>query len=326
MMGKYGKMKMIRRLAIAAAASVGLATGLTTGALAQTIGLATTQGGATEQIATAIAKTVTQSVGLQVRPQVLANTSQYIPLVDSGRVELGIANYPQTYYAIKGEGMSEGRPAPNLKVVGLLIPFNAGLMVPTKLGIEAVADLKGKRVPRFPPNSLGDYIIKASLESAHLTYNDVVSVPTANFPTQFNAFKDGAIDVTIATVGAQVTYEFATLLGGVGFLRYGKDAEATLAKSLPGTTLKPVGDYKTPGVKPDTVVFAYDYVLFANASVPNDVVAKVAKALYEGEASLKASGPIWNEFRPKGLGKGGVLEYHPGAIEFYKSVGAWSGK
>ena len=312
---------MLKR--IAAIASIVI--GVTSAAMAQTVGLATTQGGATEQIATAIAKTVSQSTDLQVRPQMLANTSQYIPLVNDGRVEFGIANFPQTFYAIKGEGMSAGQPAPNLKMVASLIPFNAGMMVPSALGIKDIAGLKGKRVPRFPPNSLGDYIIKASLATAELTYDDVESVPTANFPAQFQAFKDGTTDLTIATAGAQYTYEFDTTLGGVTFLNFKEGDDKILADALPGTFLKPVGDYDVPGVDKDTVIFAYDYTLFANASVPNEVVAKVAKALFEGEAALKETGPIWKEFVPASIGKAGVLDYHPGAVEFYKSVGIWSG-
>lgn len=312
---------MIRKLAIAAAVTLTASAA----AMAQTIGLATTQGGATEQIATAIAKTISQETDLQVRPQMLANTSQYIPLVNDGRVEFGIANYPQTFYAVKGEGMSEGQPAPNLKMVATLIPFNVGMMVPSELGIKTLDGLKGKRVPRFPAGSLGDYIIEASLATAGLNYDDVVSVPTANFPAQFQAFKDGATDLTIATVGAQYTYEFDTILGGVTFLNYKEGDEKVLDKALPGSFLKPVGEWEVPGVSEDTVVFAYDYTLFAHADVPNEVVATVAKALYEGEDSLRETGPIWNEFVPAELGKAGVLEYHPGAIEYYKSVDAWSG-
>jgi TRAP transporter TAXI family solute receptor len=312
---------MLKR--IAAIASIVI--GVTSAAMAQTVGLATTQGGATEQIATAIAKTVSQSTDLQVRPQMLANTSQYIPLVNDGRVEFGIANFPQTFYAIKGEGMSAGQPAPNLKMVASLIPFNAGMMVPSALGIKDIAGLKGKRVPRFPPNSLGDYIIKASLATAGLTYDDVESVPTANFPAQFQAFKDGTTDLTIATAGAQYTYEFDTTLGGVTFLNFKEGDDKILADALPGTFLKPVGDYDVPGVAKDTVIFAYDYTLFANASVPNEVVAKVAKALFESEAALKETGPIWKEFVPASIGKAGVLDYHPGAVDYYKSVGIWSG-
>lgn len=313
---------MFKTVAIAAACTFAL-SGV---AGAQTIGLATTQGGATEQIATAIARTVSQGTEMQMRPQMLANTSQYIPLVDDGRVEFGIANFPQTFYAIQGTGMSEGQPASNLKLVATLMPFNVGMMVPSSLGITTLDGLEGKNVPRFPADSLGDYIIRASLATAGLTYDDVTSVPTANFPAQFQAFRDGMTDLTIATAGAQYTYEFDTTLGGVTFLNYKEGDGEILAEELPGSYLKPIGSFDLPGVSDDTVIFAYDYTLFANGDVPNETVATVAKALFEGKASLQETGPIWLEYDPTQIAKQGALEYHPGAIEYYKSVGIWAGE
>lgn len=304
-----------------------MATSLSAAASAQTVGLATTKGGATEQIATALAKTISERSGLRVRPQVMANTSQYLPLVDSGRVEFGIANFPQTSYAISGTGMSEGQPNPNLRMVASLIPFNAGLMVIEASGMKTMADLKGKRVPRFPANSLGDFIIRASLETAGLTYDDVSSVPTANFPAMFEALKDGLTDVTIATAGSQSVLDIEASTGGVLFLNYKDGDQTVLAQKLPGTSLKKGSQLAaSPGMLPDSTIFFYDYTLFANADVPNETVAKLTKALYEGKQSLQAAGPIWSEFDPAKLAHVTTVDYHPGAVEFYKSVGIWSGK
>jgi len=304
-----------------------MATSVSAAASAQTVGLATTKGGATEQIATALAKTISERSGLRVRPQVMANTSQYLPLVDSGRVEFGIANFPQTSYAISGTGMSEGQPNPNLRMVASLIPFNAGLMVTEASGMKTMADLKGKRVPRFPANSLGDFIIRASLETAGLTYDDVSSVPTSNFPAMFEALKDGLTDVTIATAGSQSVLDIEASTGGVLFLNYKDGDQTVLAQNLPGTSLKKGSQLAaSPGMLPDSTIFFYDYTLFANADVPNETVAKLTKALYEGKQSLQAAGPIWSEFDPAKLAHVTTVDYHPGAVEFYKSVGIWSGK
>jgi uncharacterized protein len=318
---------MLKRLTMATAIAATLSVFSVTMAAAETVGLATTKGGATEQIATALAKTITEKAGVMVRPQVMANTSQYLPLVDAGRVEFGIANFPQTAYAISGTGMSEGQPSPNLRMVASLIPFNAGLMATEKSGMKTMADLKGKRVPRFPVNSLGDFIIRASLQTAGLTYDDVTSVPIANFPAMFEALKDGQTDVTIATAGSQSVLDIEASVGGVTFLTYKAGDEAVLDKQLPGTALKKGSQLATsPGITPDTNIFFYDYTLFASASVPDETVAKVAKALYEGKESLQASGPIWSEFDPAKLAHVTKLDYHPGAVAFYKSVGIWSGK
>ena len=95
-------------------------------AAAQTIGIGTTKGGATAQISTAIAKVVSANSAVQVRPQAMANTQQYIPVVNQGKIELGLANVPQTRYAVSGTGMSEGKPNPNLRMVATLFPLAIG--------------------------------------------------------------------------------------------------------------------------------------------------------------------------------------------------------
>lgn len=319
-MGK--EIAMIRTLAIAA----GLTAAIMSSASAQTIGLATTQGGATEQIATALARTISEGTDLQVRPQVLANTSQYLPLVDSGRVEFGIANFPQTANAIEGVGMSEGQANPNIVMVASLIPFNAGLMATVESGIETPEDLAGKRVPRFPPNSLGDFIISATLEAGGLTYDDVTSVPMSNFPSMFQAIKDGQTDVTIASVGSQPTFDIEATVGEVRFLDYSEDDAEILAEALPGTQLKSwEGLPDAPGISDQSVIFFYDYTLFANKDVDAEVVTKVVKALYEGAESLKTSGPLWNEYDPARLAGVTTLPYHPAAQAFYEEAGIWGG-
>jgi TRAP transporter TAXI family solute receptor len=311
-------------------ATAGLLFGALAGAaLAQTVGLGTTQGGATGQIATALAQVVSQhGGGLQVRPQAVANTAQYIPAINQGQLEFGIANLPQTSYAITGTGMGETQANPNLRMVATLFPFNAGLVVTKQSGMRSYADLKGKRVPWYPDKSLGDYIMRASLEVAGLKPEDVVRVPMANFPRQFEAFKAGQIDASIAAVGSQPTIEFeASLPGGIRFLTFKKDDEATLARWMPGTYLRNVPvRTETPGVEADTLVFAYDYTLFANASVPDDVVYRFAKAIHDRPTDLKATSPLWEEYDPKQLAKDVKLTYHPGALRFYREAGIWKGQ
>ncbi|RII37873.1 TAXI family TRAP transporter solute-binding subunit [Pseudooceanicola sediminis] len=293
-------------------------------ALAQTVAIGTTKGGATAQLSNALAAVISDGSDLLVRPQAMGNTSQYLPLVDAGRMELGIANLPQASFAVLGEGMSEGQPMPNLKMVATLIPFDVGLLVASTLGISDIGGLAGKKVPKFADGSLGDYVLKAALATADLGYDDVTPVPTANFPAMFQAIKDGLTDVTIATVGSEATYDIEAAVGGVTFLTMKEGDGVALDKVLPGTGLTAWdGAKEMPGISSGTLTFSYPYMLFANADVSDEIISKVAKALYEGEAELKANGPLWATYDPTSLASAQKLEYHPGAVAYYKSVGIW---
>ncbi|MEM8665193.1 MAG: TAXI family TRAP transporter solute-binding subunit [Pseudomonadota bacterium] len=290
-------------------------------AAAQTVALGTTQGGATSQIATAIANVVSAAGEVQVRPQVSANTSQYIPLVNAGRLDFGIANYPQTWYAVDGSGMSSA-PNPDLRVVATLFPFQAGIVAPESAGIASYADVAGKKVPRFPDGSLGDYIIRMALSAGGLTYEDVTEVPIANFPRMYDAIKQGQTDISIATIGSQPTYDLEAALGDIQFIPFDADDTEAVSAVLPGTYLWEIdANEELPGLDAPTRVFAYDYLLFAHKDVPDEIVTKVAKAMAEGEEALKATSPLWREYDPSTLGKEHGLEYHPAAIAFYESLG-----
>jgi len=202
---------------------IALLAGAATGH-AQTIGIGTTKGGATAQISNAIANTVSANSSVQVRPQAMANTQQYIPLVNSGKIELGLANVPQTRYSVSGTGMSEGKPNPDLRMIVTLFPFRAGVLAATDTGIVTAADLKGKKLPRFKERALGDYIYRSFLDAAGLTYDDVVSVPASNFPTMWKMLKEGQIDSAIVAVGSKPAFDFDASLGGVSFVDLGKDS------------------------------------------------------------------------------------------------------
>lgn len=289
-------------------------------AAAQTVALGTTEGGATGQIATAIASVVSASGELQVRPQVSANTSQYIPLVNAGRLEFGIANYPQTWYAIDGSGMSDVAN-PNLRVVAALFPFQAGIVAAESKGVTGFSDLAGLNVPRFPDGSLGDYIVRMALNAGGLTYADVTEVPIANFPRMYDAIKQGQTDISIATIGSKPTYDLEAALGDIQFIPFDEDAAPLLAEVLPGTYLREIAaNEELPGLDSATRVFAYDYLLFAHKDVSDDIVTRMAKAMYEGAEELKATSPLWAEYDPATIGKPLELEYHPAAAAFYQSV------
>ena len=79
-------------------------------ASAQTVSIGTTAKGATSQVSAAIAKVASQHAGMQMRPTPMTGTQKYIPAVNDGSLEFGVANIMQTAWSINGQVLSEGRP------------------------------------------------------------------------------------------------------------------------------------------------------------------------------------------------------------------------
>ena len=296
-------------------------------AMAQTVGIGTTKGGATAQVSAGISQIVTEHSGLRMLPQPMGGTQQYIPMVNNGELEFGIANMMQTIMAYTGTGLSEGQKFDNLRLVATMMQFRVGLIVRADSDIHTIKDLKGKRLPSgYTSSPLFLAILDGMLANGGLTFDDVVGVPVTGLVPGINAFKEGKIDAVIGSVGAGFVNDAAAAVGGIRFLPF--DSSPAMAKAFsdkaPRTYISEVAPGPTGIEKPTPVMF-FDYMLWAGKDVSDDDVYKVAKAMYENEDQLHGLSPLWSTHKSANMGKNQDMPYHPGAMKFYKEVGAWPG-
>ncbi|MDC0074614.1 TAXI family TRAP transporter solute-binding subunit [Alphaproteobacteria bacterium] len=292
-------------------------------AYSQTVGIGTTKGGATAQVSAGISKIVSAHGGMQMRPQPMGGTQQYIPIVNAGELEFGIANAMQTFMAVNGVGLSEGQANPNLKMVATMMYFRVGLIVKADSNIYSIADLKGKKLPSgYSAAPLFAYLLKGMIANGGLTTNDVQGVPVTGLIAGINAFKEGKIDAVIGSVGAGFVKDAAAKVGGVRFIPFSdsKGDKGALFKEAPQTFLIDVSP-GTVGVDKKMKLLGFDYMLWANKDVTSDIVYRVTKAMYENEKELKGLGALWRTHSSKTMNKNKGMEYHSGAIKYYKEVG-----
>ena len=292
--------------------------------VAELAALGSTARGGTSQIGRTLAAAISEVGELQIRPQELANTADYIPLVNAGEIEFGIANVVQLTYAVNGTGMSEGRPNSNLKMVATLMPFRSAYIVRKDSDIKSVEDLKGRRVPVFADKALGDFVTKGYFANANMSLDQVDGVAVPNFPRMWASFAEGSADVAIVVVGAANSREYDASFG-IRYLSFENTPEALARtrKFLPQMYLQEMPAGSVPGIDKPTNVNVFDYTLFAGKDVSDDMVYKSVKALWEKEADLLAAGPFWNGFMKEKMSTPLGLTYHPGAIKFYKEMGVW---
>jgi hypothetical protein len=294
---------------------------------AQTVGIGTTKGGATGQVSASIAKVVSQHAGFQMRTHPMAGTQKYIPAVNAGSLEFGVANIMQTTWSVNGEVLSKGHANKNLRMVATLMQFRVGPIVAADSGIKAVSDLKGKRIPsEFKAAPLFAQIMKGFLANANLSYDDVKKVPLSGLRQHWDQLSERKIDAAIAAAGSGYINLVSKKLGGIRYLSLDSSpkALARLQNFVPGVTLKAVNPKKgLTGINKPTSLMHYDYTLFAGKDVSADVVYKVTKALYENPGDLQSSSPLWKAFKSGDMPKDQGITYHPGAIKYYKEKGVW---
>jgi hypothetical protein len=210
-------------------------------------------------------------------------------------------------------------------MVARLVPWYNGLIVKKDSPIKTIKDLKGQPMPAgFPGNPLGKVLITGYLANGGLTFDDTRQVPVPAFPRMWDAFKQQQTAASIATIGMSQLQELQAALDGVRFISFdpSPSAVAAMQKHVPYSYVAEVkpGPGKI-GIDAPTNMLVYDYALWANAKVKDEVVKKVVETLYSNPAEIKATSPLWTEFDPAQMGKDVGIAYHPAAAAFYKSKG-----
>jgi TRAP transporter TAXI family solute receptor len=319
----------IKTMAIAGTLAGALA--LAAPASAQIYSLGTgKQGFFTYAAGAAIAK-VASDGGLNLRVSPFGGTSAYVPGVNAGEQQFGLANELETHYAVTGEVIYKGKPQPHLRVVAVLTPLYSEFFVRKDSPIKTIADLKGKRIPTgYASQRVLDVLTKGTLANAGLDYKNITEVPVPNVVGGADEFAQGKADVFMFALGAGKVAEVDSQVGGVRVLEidHSKEAMDRLRKYIPvayATQVKP-GKGRA-GVDKPAWVYAYDYLVLVNDKVPDDVVYKLAKLMHDHKKELAANFGALNDFDPDRMAKDlGPAKFHPGAIKYYTEIKQWPPK
>ena len=319
----------VRAVRIAAVVTLGIAAA--SPATAQMYGVATGKQGFFAYSAGAAISKVASDNGLPLRVQPFGGSSAYTPAVNANEVQFGIVNELETNYAVTGQVIYQGKPNPNIRVVTVINPLYSVLFVRKDSPIKSIADLKGKRVPTdFVSQRVLDVLMQGALANAGLSYADVKKAPVPNVVGGADEFAQGKVDAFIFALGGGKVTEIDAKVGGVRVLPADPSPEAIARtrKFIPvgyTTTLQPAKG--RVGITEPTLVYAYDLLLLTNDKVPEDAIYKLTKILHGNKKALTAAfGPLAG-FQPDRMARDlSPVQFHAGAIKYYKEIGAWPPK
>jgi TRAP transporter TAXI family solute receptor len=302
-----------------------------TAAHAQVISLITTPAGTfSNSAASAMAKVVTEKA--KIRMTVQAQASSGYEELEAGSAELTVSNsFDSTFFATgTGEYASRG-PSKTLRHVAAIMPYRVAMHVRADSKITKISELRGKNVSSdFNAQKTIGRIIAAHLANGGLSYKDVKGIPAPNVFRQAEDFKAGKVDVMFFAMGSPQVKEAAAALGGLRVLEVDASPGAVkrMEALLPGAyTINVSPSPATDGVTKPTNLVAFDMNLNTSSKVSEDIIYRVTKALYENKKDLMDTFPPFALFDPQGMSKIQIgIEFHPGAIKFYREAGMWPPK
>ena len=164
-------------------------------------------GGIFHALGMGVAKVVTNHTPIRVVVKPTSGPFTYMPMLNTGEVEMGLPNSLDTKYAFDGSPILKYERTNNLR---MLLPGGPNVgMIPIVArkdsGIKTIADLKGRRVTAgFSGNVVMALQMEGHLALGGLSWDDVVKVPVVDYKTALHMAKSPEVAAVLLEHGAAV--------------------------------------------------------------------------------------------------------------------------
>ena len=243
--------------------------------------------------------------------------------VASGSLESGFSQADVASWAYEGTGIFEGKPRlSGLRLIANLYPESIQIVVKNGKGMKTVTDLKGKRVALDEAGS-GTLISARQVLTAYgLTESDIQ--PEYIKPNQAgDKLKAGTLDAFFFTGGAPAKAISDLVAVGIDLLPIDGPQAQRMRKASPFLIADTIAADTYAGIAA-TPTLSVGAQWVTRETVDAELVYQATKSLYSaaGQQAL-AQGHVKGRFITLANAvQGAGIPYHPGALRFYKEVGA----
>jgi len=242
-------------------------------------------------------------------------------LLEAGRGELAFTLGDSLSDAWKGNADAGFKsPLKKLRTVAGIYNNYIQIVASADSGIKTLADLKGKRISVGAPKSGTELNARAVLKGAGLTYHDFAKVEYLPFGESVELMKNRQLDVTLQSAGL-----------GVSSLRDLATSQKIVVVAIPADVVKKIGDpayqsavipaHTYEGQDQDVPAVAIQNFLVTHAGVPDDVVYKMVKAVFENKDALVAAHSAAKGIDRENAAKSPPAPLHPGAAKYFREIG-----
>ena len=272
-----------------------------------------------------LAAVASKATSISVKVQPYNGPNAWMPLLESGELEMGIINILDSYMAATGTGEYK-KPYPSIRILsGGVFPFTAGLVVRDKSDIKRVSDLKGKRMAwDFGGHAINQTLQNLMMETEGLKATDVVQVRVSNLNDGVRGIAEGKVDASISALGIGLVEE-VNAMEPIRFLSLPSTENSNKIVGKIGASI--VKSTPTTGVRGDTNVLGYPLQLASSTKVNEKSAYTLVKAWWDHLAELQTIHPLFKRWTKETQAiTNFTVPYHPGAIQLYKEVGIWTAK
>jgi TRAP transporter TAXI family solute receptor len=245
-------------------------------------------------------------------------------LVGAKESDMGMVMGSIAYKALEGQQPFEKKFP--LVTLFQMYPAPEHIVTVSGKGIKSIKDLKGKKVSIDVPGSGCAVMAKAILEEYGFNLEKDLTIANLSQSESVQALKDGVVDAVFfnfAYPGAAVLDLAATR--DIVLVPVEREMADKIIKKYPYYVKITIPAKTYPKADYDVLCLGDSNVLIANKQMEEEVAYKIVKSIFEnvdkGKWALMNIHPIASQLTPKNA-INSPIELHPGAVKYFKEVGA----
>ncbi|MGC8809434.1 MAG: TAXI family TRAP transporter solute-binding subunit [bacterium] len=245
-----------------------------------------------------------------------------VEAIEFGKCDIAFSNSSSGVDAIYGRPPFKQK-IQSMRQLANLYPQYFQMVVLEDSGIKSVADLKGKRISPGPKGHTGEFAAQQVLQVYGLSYKDMSKVHHVGYNDTVALMKDGHCDAWLltTTIPASSIMDLASARK-IRLLPLPEDKIQAMQKLNAGYIRRTVPKGTYPGVDYDVPGIGWFTHLVVSAKLPDDLVYNITKILVK---NLDRFGQVVKDMKgvtAKDLAMDIGIPFHPGALKYYKEVGA----
>lgn len=259
---------------------------------------------------------------MNVTAQSTGASAENLKLLANGEADLAIVQNDVMDYAFNGTEIFAGQQLSGFSAIATLYPEIVQIVVRPGLGVETIADLKGKTVSIGDAGSGVEANALQILDAYGLTVEDITA-RNLSFKESGSAFQDNQLDAFFVTAGLpNAAIQEITATKEINIISIeGPQLEQLLA-DYPYYTAYTIPKDTYAGMTKDATALSIKATLAVSDALDQDTVYALTKALFENLDTFAASHAKAAELSLESAVQGVSIPLHPGAEKYFKEVGA----
>jgi len=267
---------------------------------------------------TAIAATLNERLGLDIRVQSTGASLANIQHIEDGEVQMALVQNDVMDYAWRGVNLFNV-PFQGFRTVAALYPEVCQIIA--NPGINSIADLRGRSVSVGAAGSGTMFNAMQILAAYDITFDDI-DAHFLPFGASADALRDGVIDAAFITAGAPTPAVVDLALGRpITVLPMSQAAAQSLVSAYPFYAMYTIPGGTYSGIPHDVTTVAVKATLIVCQTLSEDTVYNITRALFAYRAEIALGHARGHDIDRATSLEGVTVPFHPGAVRYFNSAG-----